>query len=48
MLGLFAFFYGFLHFMTWFWLDKFFDPQDLWTDIVKRPFHYRRASRASF
>ena len=25
MIGLFAFFYGRLHFMTYFWLDKFFD-----------------------
>ena len=24
MLGLFAFFYGTLHFLTYFWLDKFF------------------------
>ena len=24
MLGLFAFFYGCLHFATYFWLDKFF------------------------
>ena len=29
MLGLFAFFYGCLHFITWIWLDKFFDlPRD--------------------
>ncbi len=38
MLGLFAFFYGFLHFMTWLWLDKFFDPRALLDDIVKRRF----------
>jgi sulfoxide reductase heme-binding subunit YedZ len=38
MLGLFAFFYGTLHFMTWFWLDKMFDPQEMIKDIWKRPF----------
>ena len=26
MLGLFAFFYGCLHFLNYLWLDKFFDP----------------------
>jgi sulfoxide reductase heme-binding subunit YedZ len=36
MIGLFAFFYGCLHFLTWIWLDKFFVPADLWEDIVKR------------
>ena len=38
MLGLFAFFYGVLHLITWLWLDKFFDPHDLWADVVKRRF----------
>ena len=38
MLGLFAFFYGFLHLMTWLWLDKFFDPHEMFADIVKRRF----------
>jgi len=38
MLGLFAFFYGFLHLMTWMWLDKFFDPHALLDDFVKRRF----------
>jgi methionine sulfoxide reductase heme-binding subunit len=38
MLGLFAFFYGFLHLMTWVWLDKFFDVNDMWKDVVKRRF----------
>src|SRR5580692_11705585 len=28
MLGLFAFFYGSLHFLTYIWLDKFFDLSD--------------------
>ncbi|MBV9747155.1 MAG: sulfoxide reductase heme-binding subunit YedZ [Acidobacteriia bacterium] len=36
MIGLFAFFYGCLHFLTWIWLDKFFDPGEMWADIVKR------------
>jgi len=38
MLGLFAFFYGFLHLMTWMWLDKFFDLPEMLKDVVKRPF----------
>ena len=38
MLGLFAFFYGTLHLMTFVWLDKFFDVQDMLHDIVKRRF----------
>jgi methionine sulfoxide reductase heme-binding subunit len=36
MVGLFAFFYGVLHFLTWIGLDKFFDPHEMWADIVKR------------
>ena len=38
MFGLFAFFYGFLHFLTYVWLDKFFDLRDILKDIGKRPF----------
>jgi len=38
MLGLFAFFYAFLHFSTWIGLDKFFDWSDMLHDIRKRPF----------
>jgi sulfoxide reductase heme-binding subunit YedZ len=38
MLGLFAFFYGCLHLTTWVWLDKFFDVQEMWKDVVKRRF----------
>lgn len=38
MLGLWAFFYGFLHLMTWVWLDKFFDPSEMWADVQKRRF----------
>jgi sulfoxide reductase heme-binding subunit YedZ len=38
MTGLYAFFYGTLHFTTWLWLDKFFDLQEMIKDIGKRPF----------
>lgn len=38
MLGLFAFFYGFLHLMTYVWLDKFFDVHEMLHDIAKRKF----------
>ena len=38
MLGLFAFFYGCLHFMTCFWLDKYFDFREIVDDVVKRRF----------
>jgi len=38
MLGLFAFFYGTLHLMTWLWLDKFFDVHEMLADIAKRRF----------
>src|SRR5712671_2565533 len=38
MIGLFAFFYGCLHFTTYLWLDKFFDVHEIYKDIYKRPF----------
>ncbi len=38
LLGLFAFFYGFLHLATWIWLDKSFDTEQMWEDILKRRF----------
>jgi sulfoxide reductase heme-binding subunit YedZ len=38
MLGLFAFFYGSLHLMTYVWLDKFFDVHAMLHDIAKRRF----------
>lgn len=38
MLGLFAFFYVCLHFMTWFILDKSFNFSDMWADVLKRRF----------
>ena len=34
MLGLFAFFYASLHFMTFFWFDHFFDVSEMWADAV--------------
>jgi len=38
MVGLFAFFYATLHFLTYIWLDKFFDLHEMLKDIAKRPF----------
>jgi len=38
MLGLFAFFYGSLHLMTYVWLDKFFAFHEMLKDVAKRPF----------
>ncbi|CDG85510.1 sulfite oxidase heme-binding subunit YedZ [Janthinobacterium agaricidamnosum] len=38
MLGLFAFFYGALHFTTFLWFDHFFDIAEMWADVLKRPF----------
>ena len=38
MLGLFTFFYASLHFVTYIWLDQFFDPAAIAKDIIKRPF----------
>jgi len=38
MIGLFAFFYGFLHLSIYIGLDHFFDWWVIWQDIVKRPY----------
>ncbi len=38
MIGLFAFFYGCLHFTTYLWLDKFFNVHEMIKDVYKRPF----------
>jgi sulfoxide reductase heme-binding subunit YedZ len=38
MIGLFAFFYATLHFLTYIWLDKFFNLHEMVKDIAKRPF----------
>jgi len=36
MLGLFAFFYVCLHFLSWVVLDHFFNLHEMWTDVLKR------------
>jgi sulfoxide reductase heme-binding subunit YedZ len=38
MFGLFAFFYGCLHGLTYFWLDQNFDMRGLYQDVAERPF----------
>ncbi len=38
MLGLYAFFYASLHFMTYIWFDQYFDWIEILRDIPKRPF----------
>lgn len=38
MLGLFAFFYGFLHLMTYLWFDRYFNLKSVPGDVVSRPF----------
>jgi sulfoxide reductase heme-binding subunit YedZ len=38
MLGLFTFFFGCLHLLTYVWLDKFFDVHEMVKDVAKRPF----------
>jgi len=38
VVGLFAFFYGFLHFTIFFFLDHQFDFGAMWTDVLKRPY----------
>jgi sulfoxide reductase heme-binding subunit YedZ len=36
MLGLYTFFYGCLHLLTWVWFDRQFEISGMWEDIVKR------------
>ena len=38
MVGLYAFFYGFLHLMTYIWFDRFFNLKSAAGDIASRPF----------
>src|SRR3989304_178034 len=38
MLGLYAFFYACLHFFSYLILDQFFDWQEIWRDVLKRPY----------
>lgn len=38
MLGLFAFFYGSLHLLTYIWFDRLFNLASVGQDVVRRPF----------
>jgi methionine sulfoxide reductase heme-binding subunit len=38
LIGMFSFFYASLHFITYIWLDKFFDVVEMIRDVAKRPF----------
>lgn len=38
MLGLYSFFYGCLHLLTYVWFDKFFSPREIFEDVWARPF----------
>jgi sulfoxide reductase heme-binding subunit YedZ len=38
MFGLFAFFYGFLHLLTYLWFDRYFNLRSVPGDVVSRPF----------
>jgi methionine sulfoxide reductase heme-binding subunit len=38
MVGLFAFFYASLHFLTYVWFTKYFNIDEITKDVVKRPF----------
>lgn len=38
MIGLFAFFYAFLHLLIYVGVDHFFDWGTIWKDIIKRPY----------
>lgn len=38
MLGLYAYFYVVLHLLGYLWFDQFFDWQEIWLDILERPF----------
>lgn len=38
MCGLYAFFYGSLHFLAWAGWDRGLDPRSMWDDVLQRPF----------
>lgn len=38
MLGLYGFFYGALHFLTYIWFDRFFNFKSAVGDVIQRPF----------
>jgi sulfoxide reductase heme-binding subunit YedZ len=42
MLGLYVFFYGFLHFMTFLWFDHFFDVQEMEEGRAQAALHHGR------
>ena len=45
MFGLFSFFYVTLHFLTYIWLDKFFNAHEMLVDIAKAKSYYRWVHR---
>ena len=38
MLGLYAFFYATLHFLSWIWIGQQFDVHEIVKDVIKRPY----------
>jgi sulfoxide reductase heme-binding subunit YedZ len=38
LVGLYAFFYGCLHLLTYVWFDKFFSAREIFEDVSNRPF----------
>jgi sulfoxide reductase heme-binding subunit YedZ len=38
MVGLFTFFYGAIHLLTYIWFDRFFNLRSIFSDIAQRPF----------
>jgi len=38
MLGVYAYFYVVLHLLGYLWFDQFFDWEEIWFDILERPF----------
>lgn len=38
MLGLYCFFYASCHFLSFLWFDHFFEVEEMWRDVLKRPF----------
>lgn len=38
MLGLYAYFYIVLHLISYIWFDQFFDWEEIWFDVIERPF----------
>lgn len=38
MIGLFAFFYAAVHLLSFLWLDHWFNWEDIFSDVIKRPF----------